>query len=319
LRQVTVRKAARALRCGDRLARFSSRRLAVAWQLLGETASEFSRDRGTLMAAALAFYALLSLAPLAIVAVAVAGVLLGSDSARHEVSVLLAQSMGWRAARIVDGWVSQAVESERLGSIVGIVLVAYTASQLFAQLRDAFNQIWNVEPEQPPGLFASVRHYVRHRLLAFALVFTAGPLLLVVFGSRALLTAFYGAMFATSPVAGWVVQGAHVIVSLAVVMGISALLFKVVPSVRIGWRSVWAGALLTSVVFNIGNLLVGFYLGRASMTDAYGAAGSAVVVLLWLYFSAQMFVFGAEFTQVHHRRFGSIGPPGSRQDGRGCS
>lgn len=279
-------------------------RLKVAWSLIDETLDEYSRDRGDLLSAALAFYTLLSIAPLIIVAVAIAGAILGTGAARYEMTRVLGQSMGPNAAQTVMTWVDEASRARGVASIIGFALLLFGASKLVAQLRNALNQIWGVDVFFAEGFKNTVQDYIRRRLFAFAAVMAAGPLLLAVFASRALLTGLHGVFFADSPFAGVVVQVTQVVFSVVVVGFIAALVFKVVPDTRIGWRSVWIGGLLTSILFNIGNALVGLYLGQASVTAAYGAAGSVVVVLLWSQFSAQLFLYGAEFTQVYAKRFG---------------
>jgi membrane protein len=278
--------------------------LRVAWELLSDTFDEFAKDRADLLAAALAFYTLLSIAPLIIVAVALAGVILGSGVAREEMTRVLVEAMGTKGAETVNGWVDEASRTSGIASVVGAVLAVVAASKLVAQLRSALNQIWNVDEFSARGFKATVRDYVRHRVFGFCAVLASGPLLLVVVISRAALTGLYDALFVDSPIAGVAAQVMQFSFSLFLVAGAMAIVFQAVPDTRVGWRSAWIGALLTSLLFNIGNLLVSIYLGRAAVSATYGAAGSAVVVLLWIYFSAQLFFVGAEFTQVYARRSG---------------
>jgi membrane protein len=274
------------------------RSLAAAWALVNRTLDEYSKDRGDLLAAALAFYALLSLAPLIIVAVALAGLILGTGSARFEISRLMHDTMGSGAAQTVDGWVDEASHSGGVASVIGVLLSLFGASRLASQLRSALNQIWNVDVFIADTFKGSIKDYVKRRASALVMVLACGPLLLVIAASRAVLTGLGDVLFAGSPVAGLVVGLTQFVFSLALVAVLAAIVFKIVPDVHVGWRSVWIGALLTSVLFNLGNLLVGLYLARATVSATYGAAGSAVVVLLWIYFSAQFFLLGAEFTQV---------------------
>lgn len=284
----------------QRLLEFGKR----SYRLIDETLDEYTKDRADLAAAGLAFYTLLSVAPLILIAVAIAGFVLGSGNAQFEAVRLVRQSMGQAAAETVLDWVKQASESGGVASLIGFVLVLYTASRLGDQLRVALNQVWNVDERLVQGFKATVGNYLKRRLFAFILVLASGPALLIVFASRALLTGLYDVFFRAMPLAGLLVQVSQLVFSLVTVAAISAIVFRVVPDTRIGWRAVTRGALLTSVLFNVGNWLVGLYLGRAAIGAAYGAAGSAVVVLMWLYFSAQMFLFGAEFTQVYARHHG---------------
>lgn len=279
-------------------------RAGQGYRLVDETIDEYIKDRGELAAAGLAFFTLLSIAPLIIIAVAIAGVVLGQHAARQEATQLISQTMGTGAAGTVVEWMDQAAAGGRVASVIGFLLLLYTASRLAAQMRVALNQVWNIDEPLAEGFKASIRGYLRRRLFAFLLVLASGPLLLAVFASRALLTGLHESLFAGTPLAGTLVQLGQLAFSLVTVTGISAIVFKYVPDTNIGWRAVSCGAVLTSLLFNLGNWLVGLYLGRASVAQAYGAAGSGVVVLLWLYFSAQMFLFGAEFTQVYARHFG---------------
>jgi membrane protein len=247
---------------------------------------------------------LLSIAPLIIIAVAVAGTVLGRGAARNEVLSLVSQTMGASAGETVAQWVDEAAAAGGVASVIGFLVLLYAASRLGNQLRVALNQVWNVDEPLAAGFKAAIRNYVRRRLFAFLFVLAAGPLLLAVFASRALLSGLHEVLFRDTPLAGALVQLGQLSFSFLIVAAISAVVFKYVPDTNMGWRPIVRGAVLTSLLFNVGNALVGLYLGRATVSQAYGAAGSAVVVLLWLYFSAQMFLFGAELTQVHARHFG---------------
>jgi membrane protein len=281
-----------------------ARRAKLVYELISETLDEYTRDRGEMVAAGLAFFTLLSLAPLIIIAVAIAGAVLGHGTAQQEALRSIAETMGPGAAETVRGWVQQASDAGGVASVMGFALLLLGASRLAAQLRLALNQVWNVDEYLAEGFKASVSDYVKRRLFAFLFVLASGPLLLVVVASRAVLTGVSHWLFAATPFTGTLVQLSQFGLSLLLVALISAAVFRVVPDTRVGWRAVLPGAMLTSVLFNLGNLLVGLYLGRASVTETYGAAGSLVVVLLWLFFSSQFFLLGAEFTQVYARHFG---------------
>jgi membrane protein len=277
--------------------------LDVSWKLGNATLDEFSRDRGDLVAAALAFYTLLSLAPLIIIAVAVAGTILGEGNAHRQVQDLLRSTMGASAATAVDSWVQQASSSGALASLIGGTLTLVAASRFTTQLRSALNQVWNVDVSIANGFKASVKTYVKRHAFALALVIAAGPLLLAIVVSRTLLTGLGHLLFPGWTLTGSLIQVLQLVISFGLVLGLSTVVFRVIPDTRVGWRAAFRGAVLTSTLFNVGNLLVGLYLGKASVAAAYGAAGSLVVVLLWLYFSAEMFLLGAEFTQVYSTRF----------------
>ncbi|HVY25728.1 MAG TPA: YihY/virulence factor BrkB family protein [Polyangiaceae bacterium] len=279
-------------------------RAKAYYALTNETLDEYAKDRGELASAGLAFFTLLAIAPLMLVAVAIAGTVLGEGAARREALRLVRENMGSTSAQTLAGWVEQAASSNGVASLIGFLVALYTASRLVAQLRAALNQVWNVDRALAEGFRGAVRDYVQRRLFAFVVVLASGPLLLVVFASRTLLTSLGGVLFAGTPVAQGLAQLTQLVFSIVTVAAISALAFRVVPDTRVGWRAILPGALVTSLLFNFGNYLVGVYLARAAVAQVYGAAGSAVVVLVWLYFSAQMFLIGAEFTQVYARHFG---------------
>ncbi len=281
-----------------------TRPLLTVWQLLNDTWDEFSKSRGDLLAAALAFHALLSIAPLIIVAVAIAGLVLGQSAAHQQVAQLLRDTLGVKNAATVNAWVEQAYEGGEVASAVGIGLMLFAASRFGEQLRSALNQINRIDVFMAEGFRSSVSDYVRRRVFAFGVVAASGPLLVVVVASRTLLTGFHTRLFGATPWQGVMVQLAQIFVSLFAVAGTSALVFRYLPDTRVGWKNALVGGALTSVFFNIGNALVGLYLARASVVAAYGAAGSLVVVLLWLYFSSQMFLLGAQFTRVYAVRYG---------------
>jgi membrane protein len=268
------------------------------------TVSGFSNDRGDILAAALAYYTLLSIAPLIIIAVAIAGAVLGEGVARQEVGRTLEDTMGPEAAKTVEGWVDQARASGALASMVGILLLVFGASRVTSQLRSALNQIFNVDGAAEQTFRESVRDYLIRRLFALAMVIASGPLLLAVFASRAALETLDQWLLEWLPTAAPLMGTLQPVLSLLLIAGLTAVVFKVVPDVRLGWRSVWIGGALTSVLFNAGNYAIGLYLGRAATAETFGAAASVVVVLLWLYFSAELFLLGAEFTQAYGERFG---------------
>lgn len=289
-------------------------RVRRSYQLGRKTAQEFTRHRGGLLAGALAFHTLLSLAPLVIVAVAVAGVVLGRGAAHAEMERVLHETMGEKGASVVHEWVEQASEGVELASVVGIGLMLLAASKLGARLRDVLNQIWDVDAD---ALVPSIRTLTRRRLVAFALALAAGPTLLLVFASRTLLTAFHAFLFRATPELGMLAELLQVVLSLAIVAGLAAVVFRGVPDAQLSWKIAWIGGLLTSLLLNAGNAVAGYYFGRAGAV-AYGAAGSVLVLLLWLYFSAHMFLMGAEFTQVYARRCDAArnaAKPGTRAGG----
>lgn len=279
------------------------RTFQVVRRIVGDTVDGFATQRGDLLAAALAFYALLAIAPIVLIAVAAAGLIFGSGPARAEVSRIMHDTMGNTAAKTVDGWVDQASHTSGVASGIGVLLTLMTASRLVTHLRSAINQMWNVDVKRAEGFKASVRNYLRRRLFGFALVLASGPLLLVVMASRALLSGLHSKVFTSFPLSGALAQIAQLLFSIALVWGLTAIVFRILPDLRIRGGTISIGALLTSLAFNAGTVLIGWYLGRAAVSVTYGAAGSAVAVLIWMYLSAQIFLYGAELTQILSVRF----------------
>ncbi len=287
---------------------------ASVWNLATATIDEFAKDRGDLVAAALAFYALLSIAPMIIIAVAIAGFILGEGAAHREVFGLLRTTMGRNAAEAVNGWVQQASDSGGVASVVGMTLTLLAASRFTAQLRSALNQVWNVDVEVADGFKATIRSLLMRRIYAFVSILAAGPLLLAVIASRAVIMGLGRAVLPEFVFAG-VTQVLQLSLSLVLVALLTAVIFRVIPDTEVQWRAAAWGAVLTSILFNLGNLLVGLYLGRAAVAATYGVAGSLVVVLLWFYWSAHTFLLGAEFTQVYSTRAARSHEERPEQDG----
>src|SRR5512133_517010 len=203
--------------------------LSKLWHLANETLDQFSKDRGDLVAAALAFYTLLSLAPLIIIAVAIAGMVLGKGTAHEQLFALIHQTMGEDAAQTLDEWVREASRSGGVASTVGVVLTLLAASRFTGQLRNALNQIWNIDVSTTTGFKSTVKDYVKERAFSFGLVVASGPLLLAVVASRTLLTALSSGIFPESALKGVLLQIAHTLFSVVVVCGMSALVFRFVP------------------------------------------------------------------------------------------
>jgi membrane protein len=286
--------------------------LGEAWAIVKQTAREWARDDASRLAASLAFYTLLSLAPLVIIAVSVAGLLFGTEAARGRIASELSALVGPSAAVGIQAVVASARSqtSGALGTIVGIVTLLVGASGVFGELQYALDTIWEVRVKPGRGIIGEIRD----RFLSFTMVLVVAFLLLVSLLLSAALSAV-GHVFSSALPGGelfW--QVANFFFSLAMVTGLFALIFKFVPDVQIHWSDVWPGAAVTALLFTIGKSLLGFYLGRASIGSSYGAAGSLVVLVVWVYYSAQIMFFGAEFTQVQARRHGREIRPSARAE-----
>ncbi len=264
-------------------------------------------DRAPRLGASLAFYTLLSLAPMVIVVVAIAGLAYGEEAAQGRLIWQIQDLVGWQGAVAIQGLLKSAHQPMTgwLPTIAGIIALFFGATAVVNELRDALNTIWKV-PDLETTYWKSVVDIVRVRALSFAMVIGIGFLLMVSLLISAWLSAM-GAYFGRFlPVPGWILAIAYSLVSFVVIAFLFALLYKVLPDTRVEWTDVAVGAAATSILFTIGKLLLGLYLGRTGVASTYGAAGSLVVVLLWVYYSAQIFFFGAEFTCVYTNRFGSV-------------
>jgi membrane protein len=275
------------------------------WILLKETVDEWQRDKVDQMAAALAYYTLFSIAPLLVIAVAVAGAAFGQEAARGEVVAQIQGLLGKAGAEVVQTALANTQNPESgngiVPSIISTLALIFGASGVFIQLQDSLNAVWNVEPSPQAG----VKAVVRKRIFSFAMVITIGFILmvsLIVSAGLAALSTFTNYLF---PVLESLGRLFNVGISLGVFTLLFALIYKYLPDINIAWKDVLVGSLFTAILFSIGKELLGFYLGNGSFGSAYGAAGSVVTVLAWIYYSVQIMLFGAEFTQVYTRKYGS--------------
>ena len=274
-----------------------------AWQVLKQTATGWDEDNVTRLAASLAYYTLLSIAPLIILAVAVAGLAFGEEAARAHISSQLASVVGGGAASAIQSIATNAHTPGRgvLSVIVGLVVLLFGASGVFGELQSALNTVWNVAPKPGRGVWG----LVKDRFFSFTLVVGVAFLLLVSLIVSAALAWLGQALAGALPGGSAVWQILNFFISLAVVTALFGLMFKTVPDVNIKWREVWVGAAVTAALFTLGKFLLGLYLGGAGVSSAYGAAGSIVALVIWVYYSAQVLLIGAEFTEVYARLSGA--------------
>jgi len=273
------------------------------WGLNLCTFARWNEINAPRLGAALAFYTTLSIAPLLVLCVSIAGLVFGPKLAQGDVIAQVENVIGPEAGKILQGLLLDASKLSHglTAAGVGIVLLLFGASSVFTELRDAMNSVWNVKNTTSGG----IKGMIKYRFFAFALVLGIGFLLLVslLFSAALAAVGLYFGEYLPLPEA--VLHVLNTLISFAGVTILFALLYKVVPDVRIEWRDVWVGAAVTSLLFSIGKLLIGLYLGKASVGSAYGAAGSLVVFLVWVYYSAQIFFLGAVFTQAYSERHGS--------------
>lgn len=279
-------------------------KLRPIWDLVKQSGEEFVNDKATRLGAALAFYTALSLAPLLLVVIGIAGLAFGEQAARGQIAVQLQNLIGDEGAKAVEDMLAKSAnhDSGIAATVIGIVTLIIGATGVFAQLQDALDAVWNVKPDQTPsGIWATVRD----RLLSFSMICGMAFLLLVSLVLSAVLSGLGGMFERWLPLSSVWLSLANVAVSFLVTGLMFAMIFKLLPHARPAWSDVWVGAALTAVLFGIGKYLIGLYLGKASVGSTFGAAGSFVVLLFWIYYSSLIVLFGAEFTQVYALHHGS--------------
>lgn len=268
------------------------------WKLLREAGAGWMSDKAPTLGAALAFYSILSLAPLLVIVVAIAGPVFGTAAAQGRLAEEIEGIVGREGGKAVEAMIVNADTPAAGGmTVVGIVMLLVGAAALFGQLQEALNTIWRVQPRSGQGIL----RFIRSRFLSFSLVIGTAFLLLASLVVSAALSAL-GDATTLWGASIWV----HLldnVASFGIIALLFAMIYRFLPDARINWGDVWLGAVLTALLFTAGKFLIGYYLGHSSTASAYGAAGSLVVLLVWLYYSAQIFLFGAEFTKVysHHR------------------
>jgi membrane protein len=242
---------------------------------------------------------------LLVIIIAVAGLAIGREAAHGRIVEQVAALIGREGAEAVGQMVAQASEpaSGIIATLSGMFAIFLGATGVFGELQSGLNQIWDVPPSR-----RGMRGMLKHRLTSFSLVLGMGFLLLVSLIVSAVVTAVNTWLLAYLPALGIILRLAQVVVSIGVVTLLFAMIFRFLPDVRIEWSDVWTGAAATAVLFTVGQIAIGFYLGRSAVASVYGAAGSLVLILVWVYYSSQILFFGAEFTQVYARRHGSHSP-----------
>ncbi len=279
------------------------------WSLIKKTFTEWKQDNAALFSAALSYYAIFAIAPIIILVVFIAGLVIGNNQAlQNQIYSQISQTIGPNAAGMIQQMVNARLNQTSGGiiaTILGVVALLVGATGVFAQLQSSLNKIWEVEPKPNTG----IKELIMGRLTDFLLILGLGILLLVAFAAGAVVTSLGTFFSGVLPGGTWIWQIVNFIISGAIVALVIALIFKYLPDVKIDWKDVWVGAVVTAVLFEIGNFLIGLYLGHSAVTSAYGAAGSLVILLVWIYYSAQILFMGAEFTQVYARRHGEIIEP----------
>ena len=278
---------------------------------LREVYDQWQRDNAVSHGAALAYYTLFSMAPLLMLLIAIVGLVLGDAAARGQLVGEIQNVIGPDGARTVEGLIVNvsAPRSGVLASAVSLLTMLVGASGVFGQLRTSLNHIWEVTPPTSSGMRAAARQ----RLASFAVIVGIGGLLFASLVLTAALAAVHDVLAHHLPVVTYLLPALNFLLSFLLTTSLFAMIYKLLPDASMDWRDVWLGAAATAFLFTIGKTLIGLYLGRAGVTSVYGAAGSFVLVLLWVYYCAQVFLVGAEFTEVYSRLYGSrrteSGPP----------
>ena len=275
---------------------------SAAWKMLKDTVLAFIDDEALSRGAAIAFYTVTSIAPVLLIVVAIAGLAFGRDAAQNAITEQLSGLMGRQTAEVLQAAVASAASKSSgiVATIIGIITLMVTASGVFGEMQTALNVIWKAKPEG-----TTVSRLIRGRAASLGLVAALGFLLMVSLVVSTLLTAFGNYLNSILPFGQVILTGLNVIVSLTLISFLFAAIYKVLPDRDLEWGDVVVGAIVTGVLFTIGKSLISWYIGSSAVASSFGAAGALIVLLLWVYYSAQIFLLGAEFTKVYANSHGS--------------
>ena len=287
-------------------------RVGSIFKLIQEAFKEWQEDKASLLAAALAYYTVFSITPLLVIAIAIAGAVFGQDAAEGEIVQQINQLVGQQGAEVIETALANADRPEvsSVASIISVIVLLVGASGVFAQLQEALNTVWNVKAKPNAGIWG----FIRKRLFSFGIVLAIGFLLLVSLILSAVLSGIGKLQIDVLPGFSPLWQLLNFAVSFGFISLLFALIYKYLPDAKIHWKDVWVGAIITALLFTLGKFLIGLYLGRGTLGSAYGAAGSLIVFLAWVFYSAQILLFGAEFTQVYARKYGKKIHPDSHAE-----
>jgi membrane protein len=275
---------------------------SAAWKMLKDTVLAFINDEALSRGAAIAFYTVTSIAPVLLIVIAIAGLAFGRDAAQNAITEQLSGLMGRQTAEVLQTAVASAASKSSgvVATIIGIITLMVTASGVFGEMQTALNVIWKATPEG-----STVSQLIRARAASLGLVAALGFLLMVSLVVSTLLTAFGHYLNSILPFGQVILTGLNVVVSLVLISFLFAAIYKVLPDRDLEWGDVVVGAVVTGVLFTIGKSLISWYIGSSAVASSFGAAGALIVLLLWVYYSAQIFLLGAEFTKVYANSHGS--------------
>jgi membrane protein len=278
-------------------------RLKQTWKLLKDSFNAWLDDYAPSMGAALAYYTMFSIAPLLLIVIAVAGMFFGQEAVSGAIFAQLSDLMGEEGAKTIQDMLASVSRPEEgvTATIIGVVVLLIGATTVFNELQDDLDRIWRAPAREGGGLWK----FLRARLLSFGMILGIAFLMvvsLVMSAALATLGKWWGGVFG-----GWEVlaHALDLLVSFALITGVFAMIYKFLPRVKIRWHDVWIGAAVTAALFTIGKFLIGLYLGKSDIGSGFGAAGSLALVMVWVYYSAQIFLFGAEFTRIYSHAYGS--------------
>lgn len=277
--------------------------LKKLFDLVKQTFTEWNEDNAPRLAAAIAYYTAFSIAPLLIIIMAIVGFVVSEQTVQEQILTQVNQQLGEDVGNLVGNMIDNASNPSQniFSAIIGLVTLLFGATGIFIQLQGALNTIWGVEDAETEARF----DFVRSRLLSFGMLLVIGFLLFVSLVASTVIASLDQFVADLVPGSQFFIQVLNTVVSLGLVVLLFGLIYKFLPDAEIAWRDVWVGAAITALLFTIGKMLLGLYLGNSGVTSMYGAAGSLIALLLWVYYSAQIVLFGAEFTQVYARRYGS--------------
>ena len=272
------------------------------WKMLKDTVLSFIDDEVLSRGAAIAFYTVTSIAPVLLIVIAIAGLVFGRDAAQNAISGQFSGLMGRQTADVLQSAIASAAgkSSSIIATIIGVTTLVATASGVFGEMQAALNSIWKTKSQA-----TTVSRLIRARVISLGLVAAMGFLLMVSLVISTGLTAFGNYLDTVLPMGKLILPALNFFVSLVLLGVLFGAIYKVLPDRSLQWKDVVIGALITSVLFNIGKSLIGWYIGSSAIASSYGAAGGLIVLLLWVYYSVQIFLFGAEFTKIYANRHGS--------------
>ncbi len=282
------------------------RHLTNLFHLFKETYEEYQRDDVPRLSAALAYYTAFSLTPLLLVVIGIAGIMFDRVEVQRQVLAQISSLVGSEGAAVIEGTLQSSLDpaTGRIATVIALITLIAGSGAVFGQLQSSLNKIWNVQPRPNAGL-KSILRTLKTRFISLSMVLGAGFLLLVSLVLSTVIAALDTFLHGIAPQLHTLIQIANLVVSFGITTLLFAMIYMWLPDADIAWSDVWAGAAFTSVMFTLGKSLIGLYLGSSSVASAYGAAGSLIIILLWVYYSAQILFFGAEFTQVYSRMRGA--------------